>query len=132
VAETRVDEEQAAEEAAYLQSTAQTGSSGGSDQPKMCIAPAKELAKVAVDNGLSADYIMLTINDWGVSPREAAAVATNTIERGIAQRDDLTAALAPNRPPRSSPAGDFVLQQVALSYVKLPGGSTTPASRAAG
>ena len=72
---------------------------------EMCIAAAVELAKVAEDKGLSADYIMPTMDDWEVFPREAAAVAMKAIEQGVALRTDLTfeQEVEP-RPRRSSPA----------------------------
>ena len=57
---------------------------------EMCIAAAEELAKVAEEKGLSADYIMPTMDDWDVFPREAAAVAMKAIEQGIAKFTDVT------------------------------------------
>ncbi len=51
---------------------------------EMCIAAAKELAKTAEDRGLSEDYIISTMDEWEVFPREAAAVGMKAIEQGIA------------------------------------------------
>jgi len=51
----------------------------------MCIAAAKELAKCAEDKGLSEDFIIPTMDDWEVFPREATAVGIKAIEEGIAQ-----------------------------------------------
>ncbi|MDT8303179.1 MAG: malic enzyme-like NAD(P)-binding protein, partial [Sedimentisphaerales bacterium] len=51
---------------------------------EMCIAAAMELAKTAEDKGLSEDYIIPTMDEWEVFPREAAAVGTKAIEQGIA------------------------------------------------
>ena len=51
----------------------------------MCLAAAQELAKVAEDNGLREDYIIPTMEEWEVFPREAVAVALKAIEQGVAQ-----------------------------------------------
>jgi malate dehydrogenase (oxaloacetate-decarboxylating) len=60
---------------------------------EMCIAAAKELAHTAEDNGLRDDYIIPTMDEWEVFPREAAAVGMKAIEQGIAAetmtRDEL-------------------------------------------
>jgi len=51
---------------------------------EMCIAAAEELAKCAEDRGLKEDYIIPTMDDWEVFPREAVAVALKAIEQGVA------------------------------------------------
>lgn len=60
---------------------------------EMCIAASKELAKCAEDRGLKEDYIVPTMDDWEVFPREAAAVGMKAIEQGVARlkmtRDEL-------------------------------------------
>lgn len=56
----------------------------------MCIAAAKELAKVAEDRGLREDYIIPSMEEWEVFPREAAAVGMKAIEEGVAGITDLT------------------------------------------
>ena len=53
---------------------------------EMCIAAASELAKLAEERGLREDYIVPTMDDWEVYPREAVAVALKAIEQGIARR----------------------------------------------
>ncbi len=53
---------------------------------EMCIAAAMELAKTAEDKGLTEDYIIPTMDEWEVFPREAAAVGTKAIEQGIAEK----------------------------------------------
>jgi len=53
---------------------------------QMCIAAAMELAKTAEDKGLSEDYIIPSMDEWEVFPREAAAVGTKAIEQGIAEK----------------------------------------------
>jgi malate dehydrogenase (oxaloacetate-decarboxylating) len=52
---------------------------------EMCIAAALELAKVAEDRGLRADYLIPTMDDWEVYPREAVAVGMKAIEQGVAR-----------------------------------------------
>ena len=60
---------------------------------EMCIAAAEELAKCAEDKGLSDHYIVPTMDEWEVFPREATAVAMKGIEQGVARitmtRDEL-------------------------------------------
>jgi len=52
---------------------------------EMCIAAAFELAKCAEDIGLTPDYIIPTMEEWEVYPRQAAAVGTKAIEQGVAR-----------------------------------------------
>jgi len=52
---------------------------------EMCIAAAYELAQTAVDKGLHEDYLIPTMEDWEVYPREAVAVALKAIEQGVAK-----------------------------------------------
>jgi malate dehydrogenase (oxaloacetate-decarboxylating) len=52
---------------------------------EMCIAAAKELAKTAEDKGLHEDYLIPTMDEWEVFPREAAAVGMMAIEQGVAR-----------------------------------------------
>jgi malate dehydrogenase (oxaloacetate-decarboxylating) len=62
---------------------------------EMCLAAATELAKLAEERGLSEKYIIPTMDDWEVFPREATAVAIKAIEQGVARisrtRDELYA-----------------------------------------
>ena len=51
---------------------------------EMCIAAARELAKTAEDKGLREDYIVPTMSEWEVYPREATAVAMKAMEQGVA------------------------------------------------
>jgi hypothetical protein len=95
---------------------------------EMCIAAAVELAKVAEDKGLSADYIMPTMDDWEVFPREAAAVAMKAIEQGIALRKDLTwdQEIAEATAIIARARG-LVQDAMALGYITMPEGSRAPA-----
>ena len=52
---------------------------------EMCIAAAHELAKTAEDKGLREDYIVPTMDDWEVFPREALAVGMKAMEQGVAR-----------------------------------------------
>jgi malate dehydrogenase (oxaloacetate-decarboxylating) len=60
---------------------------------EMCIAAALEIAKTAEDKGLTEEYIVPTMDDWEVFPREAVAVGMKAIETGVARvklsRDEL-------------------------------------------
>jgi malate dehydrogenase (oxaloacetate-decarboxylating) len=53
---------------------------------EMCIAAANELAQLAADNGLHDNYIIPSMDDWEVFPREAAAVGIKAIEQGVARK----------------------------------------------
>ncbi len=53
---------------------------------EMCIEAAMELARTAEDKGLSEDYIIPSMDEWEVFPREAAAVGSKAIEQGIAEK----------------------------------------------
>jgi malate dehydrogenase (oxaloacetate-decarboxylating) len=52
---------------------------------EMCIAAAYELAKCAEDTGIHEDYLIPTMDEWEVYPREATAVALKAIEQGVAR-----------------------------------------------
>jgi len=51
----------------------------------MCRAAVLEIAKTAEDNGINQNYIVPTMDEWEVFPREAAAVGTAAIEEGLAR-----------------------------------------------
>jgi len=57
---------------------------------EMCLEAARELARCAEDRGLRDDYLIPTMDDWEVFPREAAAVGMKAVEQGIALRTDVT------------------------------------------
>jgi malate dehydrogenase (oxaloacetate-decarboxylating) len=52
---------------------------------EMCIAAADALASMAEEKGLTPEYIMPTMDEWEVFPREAAAVAVKAVEQGLAR-----------------------------------------------
>ncbi len=52
---------------------------------EMCIAAAQELAKCAEDKGLHEEYIIPSMGEWEVFPREAVAVGLKAIEQGVAR-----------------------------------------------
>lgn len=51
----------------------------------MCIAAANALADMAEEKGLTSEYILPTMDEWEVFPREAAAVAVQAVEEGLAR-----------------------------------------------
>ena len=53
---------------------------------EMAIAAAEELARYAEEKGLREDYIIPTMEEWDVYPREAAAVAVKAVEQGVARK----------------------------------------------
>jgi malate dehydrogenase (oxaloacetate-decarboxylating) len=54
---------------------------------EMCVAAAEELARCAEDKGLREDYLIPTMDEWEVYPREAASVGRKAIEQGVARLD---------------------------------------------
>ena len=52
---------------------------------EMCIAAAEEMAACAQEKGLTDEYIVPTMDEWELFPREAAAVGLKAIEQGIAR-----------------------------------------------
>nr|MBC7244416.1 NADP-dependent malic enzyme [Chloroflexota bacterium] len=52
---------------------------------EMCLAAAQELAQCAQDKGIHEEYIIPTMEEWEVFPREAVAVALKAQEQGVAR-----------------------------------------------
>lgn len=52
---------------------------------EMCIAAAVELAKCAEEKGIHEDYIIPTMSEMEVFPREAVAVGLKAMEQGVAR-----------------------------------------------
>lgn len=52
---------------------------------EMCISAAREIAKVAEENGLDEDRIIPSMSDWELFPREAAAVGAQAVKQGLAR-----------------------------------------------
>jgi len=52
---------------------------------EMCIAASLELAKCAEDKGMHEDYLIPTMDEWEVYPREAVAVGQMAIRQGVAR-----------------------------------------------
>jgi malate dehydrogenase (oxaloacetate-decarboxylating) len=52
---------------------------------EMCIAAAREVAKVAEEEGLTQNRIIPSMSDWEVFPREAAAVGVEAVKQGLAR-----------------------------------------------
>lgn len=53
---------------------------------EMCLAAAQALADMAFERGLTSDYILPTMDEWDVFPREAASVAAKAVEQGLARK----------------------------------------------
>ncbi len=51
----------------------------------MCIAAANALADMAEERGLTSEYILPSMDEWEVFPREAAAVAVQAVKEGLAR-----------------------------------------------
>jgi len=52
----------------------------------MCIAAAQAIAGMTEEKGLSEEYLVPTMDEWEVFPREAAAVGRQAIKDGVAKR----------------------------------------------
>ena len=53
---------------------------------EMCIASATELAKYAEDRGLNEEYIIPSMEEWEIYPRQAMQTGLKAIEQGIARK----------------------------------------------
>ncbi|MCD4684764.1 MAG: malate dehydrogenase, partial [Anaerolineae bacterium] len=51
---------------------------------EMAIAASETLAQMAEEKGLTPEYILPSMDEWDVFPREAAAVAMKAQEQGVA------------------------------------------------
>ena len=94
---------------------------------EMCIAAAVEMAKMAEEKGLTPDYIMPTMDDVDVFPREAAAVAVKAIEQGIARITNVTFEQEYEYARKLiMRARGMVQDAMATGYIALPEGSKPP------
>jgi malate dehydrogenase (oxaloacetate-decarboxylating) len=94
---------------------------------EMCIAAAVEMAKMAEEKGLRPDYIMPTMDDVDVFPREAAAVAMKAIEQGIARITNVTYEQEYEFAKKMiMRARGLVHDAMATGYIELPKGSVAP------
>jgi malate dehydrogenase (oxaloacetate-decarboxylating) len=94
---------------------------------EMCIAAAVEMARLAEENGLSEDYIMPTMDEVDVFPREAASVAMKAIEQGVAKYTDVTFAHEYQTAKRIiMRARGMVQDAMATGYIVMPEGSKAP------
>jgi malate dehydrogenase (oxaloacetate-decarboxylating) len=93
----------------------------------MCIAAAVEMAKLAEENGLSTEYIMPTMDEVDVFPREAAAVAMKAIEQGVARITNVSFEQEyTNAKNIISRARGLVQDAMATGYIRMPEGSVAP------
>lgn len=94
---------------------------------EMCIAAAVEMARLAEEHGLSEDYIMPTMDEVDVFPREAAAVAMKAIEQGIAKFTDVTFEQEYETAKQIIlRARGMVQDAMATGYIAMPKGSVAP------
>jgi malate dehydrogenase (oxaloacetate-decarboxylating) len=94
---------------------------------EMCIAAANELAKMAEERGLQPDYIIPTMDEVDVFPREAAAVAMKAIEQGIARITNVTFEQEYEYAKKLIlRARGMVQDAMATGYITLPKGSVAP------
>ncbi len=54
---------------------------------EMCIAAADALATLAEERGLKEDYIIPSMQEWELYPREAVEVGMKAIEQGVARKE---------------------------------------------
>jgi len=52
---------------------------------EMCVAAAKALAEFAEEKGIHEEYIIPTMDQWEIYPREAVAAALQSIKQGVAR-----------------------------------------------
>jgi hypothetical protein len=82
---------------------------------------------MAEEKGLSRDYIMPTMDEVDVFPREAAAVAAKAIEQGIAKFTDMTYEQEyENAKTMIMRARAMVQDAMATGYIAMPKGSQPP------
>jgi malate dehydrogenase (oxaloacetate-decarboxylating) len=94
---------------------------------EMCIAAAVEMAKLAEENGLSDEYIMPTMEEVDVFPREAAAVAMKAIQQGFARITNVTFDQEyHNAKHIITRARGLVQDAMATGYIRMPEGSKAP------
>lgn len=60
---------------------------------EMCLAAAEEIAAAAESKGITEDYLIPTMDDWDLFPREAVAVAKKAMEQGVARLEATPEAL---------------------------------------
>ncbi len=54
---------------------------------EMCIAAAEALADIAEEKGLREDYVIPSMQEWELYPREATAVGMKAIEQKVARKE---------------------------------------------
>ncbi len=87
---------------------------------EMCIAASYELAKCAEDKGLSEDYIVPTMDEWEVFPREATAVGMKAVEQGVARLKLTREELLEKSSSVIKKARDETQMLMKQGFIKLP------------
>jgi malate dehydrogenase (oxaloacetate-decarboxylating) len=86
---------------------------------EMCIAASLELAKCAEDKGFHEEYLIPTMDEWEVFPREAVAVGQKAIEQGVARIS--------MSPKEAFKVAESVIRRARLQYESLWESGVIPA-----
>jgi len=87
---------------------------------EMCIAAAHELAKCAEEKGINENYLVPTMEEWEVFPREAVAVGMKAIEQGIARKKMSKSELYATASSIIKRSRDITKDMMKKGYIKSP------------
>ncbi|MEX2684411.1 MAG: NADP-dependent malic enzyme [Candidatus Sigynarchaeota archaeon] len=88
---------------------------------EMCIAAAHEIAKVAEEKGnLNPGYIVPTMDEWDLFPREAVAVAMKAMEQGVARLKRTRQELLDHAASVIKRSRDMVAASMKSGFIKSP------------
>jgi len=87
---------------------------------EMCIAAAYELAKCAEEKGIHEKYIIPTMEEWEVFPREAVAVGMKAIKQGIAKKKMSRQKLYETSSAIIKRARELTKMMIKKSFIKNP------------
>jgi malate dehydrogenase (oxaloacetate-decarboxylating) len=87
---------------------------------EMCLAAAEELALIAEEKGLWAEFILPTMEEWEVFPREAVAVGMMAQKQGVARRKVSKKRLYEEAHERIKRARDIVQTCMNEGYISEP------------
>ncbi|NMC03712.1 MAG: NADP-dependent malic enzyme [Candidatus Lokiarchaeota archaeon] len=88
---------------------------------EMCIAAANEIAKVAEEKGkLNPGYIVPTMDEWELFPREAVAVAMKAMEQGVARLKKTRKELFEHAESVIKRSRDMVTASMKSGFIKSP------------
>jgi succinate dehydrogenase/fumarate reductase flavoprotein subunit len=92
---------------------------------EMCVAAAKAIAEFAEEKWLREDYVVPTMEEWEVYPREAVACALEAIRQGVAR-------VKPSREELSERAVTIIKQARESPDVLMKAGLIKPPPREEG